>query len=335
MSVTAPRRRILVRPLLPNLVWEGILLLVLLLVIVLARGAQPRLFDTSVVWFQWAFIGLLGSAAALSLRMATPNLAVSAFAAAGSAWFVDRVNDGSSVAVAGIVTVLLCLVLGLLLGAFVGLTGAPAWAASLAAFGLLQALLLSAAGNGTPDPLRGAAALTSGDATAWFLLFVIVSVGGAIVLAVLPGGRLTAGSAPLRPLAAVPGVGGRFALPGAGFTSSRLVSALVGLGGSSALAGLAGVLWARRLTAGQVVVPVDLLLLAFGVALLGGVGVYGLHGGILGVVLASGIVAVIVVWNGLAGRPGWYQWVLGAVTILVGLLVGWLMALLARRWVAV
>jgi hypothetical protein len=53
------------------------------------------------------------------------------------------------------------------------------------------------------------------------------------------------------------------------------------------------------------------------------------------VVLASGIVAVITVWNGLAGRPAWSQFVLAGVAILVGLLVGWLMTLFGRRWVAV
>jgi ribose/xylose/arabinose/galactoside ABC-type transport system permease subunit len=308
------RRRIVVvpRPLYPNLAWEAVLLVVLIVVAVAARAAQPRVFDGSVVWAQWASVGLLGTAVALSLRMATPNLAVSAFAAAGATWFVERVNDGTSVAVAGIVTVLLCLLLGLVLGAFVGLTGVPAWAASLGGYALLQALLLAQHGT-IALPTGG---LTSGDVTAWFLLFVMVSVIGAVALA-------------------VPTVGVRFALPGAGSAAGGLTGALVGLGGSSAIAGLAGVLIARSAASAQPVAAVDLLLIALGVALLGGVSAYGLRGGVFGVVLASGIVAVIIVWNALAARPAWWLYVLAGVTILVGLLAGWGMTRFGRRWVVV
>jgi len=313
MSVTTRRRIVVLRPLYPHLAWEGLLLLALLLTIVLARSAHSNLFQTSIVWQQWTLVGLLGTAVALSLRMATPNLAVSAFAAYGGMWFVERVNDGMSVATAGIVAVLLCLLLGLVLGAFVGLTGAPAWAASLGAYALLQALLLSTHKNVLTVPLRPGL-LTTGDVTAWFLLFVIVSVGGAIALA-------------------VPTVGGRFVGSGTAFSYGRLTSALVGLGGSSALAGLAGVFLARRASSAQPVVAIDLLLLALGVALLGGVSAYGLRGGVFGVLLASGIVAVIIVWNALDGRPAWAQLVLAGVTILVGLLASWLMALFGRRWV--
>jgi ribose/xylose/arabinose/galactoside ABC-type transport system permease subunit len=315
MSVTTRRRIVVLRPLYPHLAWEGVLVLALLVTVVLARSAHPELFRADGLWVQWAIIGLAGTAVALSLRMATPNLAVPAFAAAGSNWFVERVNGGDSVAVAGIVVVLLCLLLGLVLGAFVGLTGAPAWAASLGAFALVQALLLARDESGQP---RGLATgqLSSADITAWFLLFLLVSVLGAVALA-------------------VPVVGRRFVAPGAGFASGRFASALVGLGGSSAIAGLAGVLIARRVASSTPVVAIDLLLLALGVALLGGVSAYGMRGGVLGVVLASGIVAVITVWNGLAGRPAWSQFVLAGVAILVGLLVGWLMTLFGRRWVAV
>jgi hypothetical protein len=52
-------------------------------------------------------------------------------------------------------------------------------------------------------------------------------------------------------------------------------------------------------------------------------------------VLASGIVAVIMVWNALAARPAWTLYVLAGVTILVGLLAGWAMTRFGRRWVVV
>jgi ribose transport system permease protein len=315
--------RALVRTMLPHLVWEAVLLVVLLFVIVAGRAAQPALFETRAAWLQWAVFGLMAAAMALSLRTATPNLAVSAFAAAGSVWFVDRVNGGSSVAVAGIVAVLFCLLLGLVLGAFVGLTGVPAWAASLGAFALLQALLFATHENGqritTPT-----GALTTGDVTAWFLLFVIVSLAGAVAFAATSAGGV--GGRQLATPAA--DVGGRQVV---GFGSARLVSALIGLGGSSAAAGLAGVLLARRLQSAQPVAQIDLLLFALGAALLAGVSVYGLRGGIFGVVLASGILAVIVDWNALAGREPWSQLVVAGVAILVGLLVGYVIGLIGSR----
>jgi ribose transport system permease protein len=307
MSVVGQRRSF-IRPLLPHLVWEGVLLVVLLLVTAVARGAEPRLFGNGVIWVQWAIIGFMASAMALSLRMATPNLAIPALAALGGAWFVARVNDGTATAVAVIVTILLCLVLGLILGAFVGLTGVPAWAASLGLLALLQAYL-AAQSEGRVTPLQGPA--LSAYFT-WSLLFVFVSVLGAVALA-------------------SPALRARLVPPGPGGMSSRLVTSLIGLGGSSALAGLAGVLLARRAQSSTGIVPFDLLLLALGVALIAGISVYGGQGPIFGVALASGIAAVIGMWNALAGRASWSQFVLAGVLILLGLLVSWLIALINRR----
>jgi hypothetical protein len=61
------------------------------------------------------------------------------------------------------------------------------------------------------------------------------------------------------------------------------------------------------------------------------VSVYGGQGPIFGVVLASGIAAVIGDWNALAGRASWSQLVLAGVLILVGLLVSWVIGFVARR----
>jgi ribose/xylose/arabinose/galactoside ABC-type transport system permease subunit len=300
------RRRPIVRPVLPHLVWEGVLLVVLLLLTAIARAAEPGLFGGGTIWAQWAIIGFMAAAAAFSLRMGTPNLAIPALAALGGVTFVGGVNDLSPVWISALTAVIVCLTCGLALGVFVGLTGVPAWAASLGALALLQAFL-AADSEGRTEPLRGPA--ISANVT-WFLLFVFVSVLGAIALA-------------------TPAVRVRLVSAGAGM-SARLVTSLVGLGGSSALAGLAGVLLARRAQA-TVTVPFDLLLLALGVALIAGVGVYGGQGPIFGVVLASGIAAVIGMWNALAGRPSWSQLVLAGVLILLGLLVGWVIALINRR----
>ena len=53
-----------------------------LLVVVVGKVAEPRLFENPSYRVQWAIIGLMTSAVALSLRMATPNLAVPVFAVA-------------------------------------------------------------------------------------------------------------------------------------------------------------------------------------------------------------------------------------------------------------
>jgi ribose transport system permease protein len=305
---TLGRRRAIVRPLIPYLVWEGVLLLALVVVALTARAAQPQVFSDGVVWVQWAILGLLASAVALSLRMATPNLAIPALAALSSVWFVDRANDGSSLVVAAIVAVLLCLVHGLLLGVFVGVTGVPAWAASLGALALLQAYMVARA-EGQITRLTGGALQSR---FVWFLLFAVLSVIGAVALA-------------------TPAVRARLTSAGSGGMSSRLITALIGLGGSSAVAGLAGVLLARRIQGSQATVPSDLLLLALGIALVAGVSVYGGQGPIFGVVLASGIATVIVIWILLAGAPVWSQLVVAGIMILAGLLVSWLLSVISRR----
>jgi ribose/xylose/arabinose/galactoside ABC-type transport system permease subunit len=224
-------------------------------------------------------------------------------------WFAERVNDGTSIGLAAVNAIVICLVLGLVLGAFVGLTGVPAWAASLGAFALVQAYLVNHTGAAQLVPAP-TAAVTSGFV--WWLLFAMVSVVGAAALA-------------------SPTVRARLVLAGSTFSRARLINALIGLGGSSAAAGLAGVLLARRMAAGQATVPFELLLLALGVALIAGISVYGGQGPIFGVVLASGIAAAITHWNALAGRAAWSQLVLAGVLILVGLLVSWVISLLARR----
>lgn len=296
--------RAFVRPLVPHLAWEGVLLLVLLLVVVAGKVAEPRLFENPSYWVQWAIIGLLTSAVALSLRMATPNLAVPVFAALGAHWYVERSAGVTSALAAAAIAAVLCLLLGLALGAFVAVTGAPAWAASLGAFALLQAYLAAQGRRRTP--------LSSGleNDFVWFLLFALASVFGALVLA-SPDLRATLVSGP-------------------GGVSSRVVVSLVGLGGSAAVAGLAGALLASRIQSGVAAVPFDLFLLALGAALVAGISVYGGQGPVFGVVLASGIAAIIYVWNGVAGRASWSQLVLAGVLILVGLLVSRMISLLTR-----
>jgi len=112
---------------------------------------------------------------------------------------------------------------------------------------------------------------------------------------------------------------------------SRLTTALIGLGGSSAIAGLVGVLLARRASATSGFVPTDVFLLALGAALFAGISAYGGQGPIFGVLLASGIATVIGVWSILAGLAVWSQLVVAGLLILVGLLVGWLIALISAR----
>jgi ribose/xylose/arabinose/galactoside ABC-type transport system permease subunit len=192
----------------------------------------------------------------------------------------------------------------------------PAWAVSLGAAALLQAAILAIYGTQlmtlrTPD-----AQLSSGDFAVGTVLFVLLSLGGAVIFAV-PAVRdaLCAN----RAADAAP----RFAV-------RRLSGALVGFAGSSALAGLAGVLLARRLMAAIPPIGSELLPMALGAALLGGVSIFGRRGGIAGVVLAVGVLSLIRHWMALAGADAWTQTLLAGVAIAVGLIVSRLIELAAR-----
>jgi ribose/xylose/arabinose/galactoside ABC-type transport system permease subunit len=287
-----------------HLGWEAILLVGVLATAVLV-ASNGTLFQGSMPWWRLATVGLLATGFALSLRTATPNLAVGAIAVLAGAVYAEIAQDGGSGVLAGAVAVVVALVLGLVLGAIVGLTSAPAWAVTLGGMAVAQSITLGML-DGLSIPVPRSTAGT-GMAVLWTFVFLAVSIGGG-VLWLVPGVRkvLTTNRTLDDPVR---------------YRQTNLIGALAGLGGSSALAGLSGVvvvtyLGAANLNGGEN------LPYAVAAALLGGVSAFGGRGGIAGTALA---VTLLVFANyGLVQTeaPGWVVYYLpAALAILIGVVV--------------
>ncbi|HST63748.1 MAG TPA: hypothetical protein VLM05_01050 [Mycobacteriales bacterium] len=251
---------------------------------------------------------LLGSAFALSLRAAVPNLAVGAVAVlAGvlTAWLRDQ--HGYELRLAALVTLGAAVALGIAMAIVVVGFRLPAWAVGLgAALGLYAAVLSLSAGRSLllddgPDLSRWAWPLAAGA--------IALSVLGG-VLGLLPRSRAMIGR--YRPAAdAAAGRGGRAA-----------TTAAAALVGSCLLAAAAGLIIALRLRA---VVPDDgltLLAQAAAAALLGGTSAYGRRGGVFGTVLAAGFLQLAALWLALVEAQPWTRPALLGGAIVLGLLVG-------------
>jgi ribose/xylose/arabinose/galactoside ABC-type transport system permease subunit len=292
------------RAVLVHLGWEAILL-VLVLGTAVAVAASGVLVRGAMPWYNLAVLGLLATGFALSLRTATPNLAVGAVAALAGAVYAELAQNGGAGLLAGIVAVLVATAVGLALAVVVGLTSAPAWAVTLGGMAVAQAITFALL-DGRTVPI-GSRPAGTGMAVFWTLVFVAVSVGGG-VLWLVPGVRATLGAnrAPDDPVR---------------FRPAKLVGALAGIGGSSLLAGLSGVVLVMYLGAATPASG-DNLLLAVAAALLGGVSAFGGRGGIAGTVLAT---ALLVFANqGLvqADAPRWVVFYLpAALAILLGVVV--------------
>jgi ribose/xylose/arabinose/galactoside ABC-type transport system permease subunit len=289
--------------LLAHAAWEGVLLLFALVVTVLAV-ADGHLFQGSAVWSQLAALGILAAGLGLSLRTGTPNLAVASIASLAGVLYARLLADGVSSVPAMIVTVLAALVAGLVLALVTGLTGAPAWAVTLGGVALAGTVGIA---SGVTPKILPVGTLSTGMFTVFAAVFVIGSVGGG-VLWLVPGirGALGTTTEDGRPA----GLG------------RRLVAALVGLGGSSLLAGLAGVLYAGWVGAAAFNSTQLQLLIALGAVLLGGVSLTGRGGGIAGTALAVYLLVVLNVLAVLKGVPVWAGVYLPAtLAIFVGVLV--------------
>jgi ribose/xylose/arabinose/galactoside ABC-type transport system permease subunit len=299
------------RGLLAHLGWEAILLVAVLgtaaLVAatgVLVRGSSP--------WYTLATVGLLATGFALSLRTATPNLAVGAIAVLSGAIYAKLAQDGGSGLLAGIGAVIIVLAIGLVLAVIVGLTSAPAWAVTLGGMAVAQAITFAIL-DGRTLPV-GSGPSGTGTAVFWTLVFVAVSVGGGVLWQV-PAVRKVLGA-------------NRTADDPVRFRPAKLIGALAGIGGSSLLAGVSGVVLVTYLTAATQ--GGDNLLFAAGAVLLGGVSAFGGRGGIAGTVLATTL--LVFVNQGLiqTDAPRWVVFYLpGALAILFGVVVGRLLEMLS------
>ncbi|MFI6598423.1 hypothetical protein ACIBHX_19365 [Nonomuraea sp. NPDC050536] len=285
-----------------HLIWEGVLALaaVALAVTVVATGAR-----FSTVFEQAAPAGLIATGLALSLRTATPNLAVGPIAAlSGAVAAYLGGGYGWPQPVALTIAMLMVLVLGLILGVFVAVVSVPAWAASIVTAVMCQGLMLGL----TQEGPRTWTFPPSVPSFAWFAVFAVVSVGGGLLWLVPP--VRAALSASRRD-----GDQGRWAglRPGVG--------ALVGLTGSSLLAGLGGLAQLMRL---QISVPTAdwaTTAAALAAVLLGGVSLYGRLGGIAGTLLGVLILAMAGTLLAYRGVPGWITLLVTGLAAALGLVV--------------
>ncbi|GIJ21937.1 hypothetical protein [Micromonospora lutea] len=289
----------------PHLVWEAVLLaLTVVAAVVWYSQDGSRL---SPLMFNIASAGLLATAFALSLRTATPNLAVVGVAALAGLTYAEVLDAGAPVVVAAVAAIAAAAFIGLGMGLVAGLLQAPGWAVSLGGLALAQGILLAATGSGGPQRLAKEGWIRSdGAAAGWLVLFLLLSIGGAVVWSIpavrraLSGNRVVAGEPP-SPFGA------------------RLLGAVIGLGGSSLIAGAAGVLLTGRL--GGTTLSTDINQLAFvaGAVLLGGVSVAGGRGGFAGTVLGVVLLSLVQMTILVAEGPWWVSTVVFAVAILAGL----------------
>ena len=292
-----------------HLLWEGVLLGAVVVAALAVRSEDASVLgdglrDLSVMLAAGV---LLGTAFAVSLRAAVPNLAVGAAAiTAGTltGWLVGQ--HGYELRTATLVTVGAAVALGLALAVVVVGLRAPAWAAGLAAaLGLYAAVLSLGAGRtvsipGAPDLRRWA----------WPLLAaaVVVSVGAGL-LGMRREVRHAIGR--YRPTGdPAVGRGG-----GAGLVATTALVA------STVLAAGAGLVLAFRAGAAVPDDGLTLLAQAAGAALLGGTSAHGRRGGIFGTVLAAAFLHLAAVWLGLVEAEPWTRQALLGGAILVGLLV--------------
>jgi ribose/xylose/arabinose/galactoside ABC-type transport system permease subunit len=307
------------RGILVHVGWEVILLVLVLLTAVVV-AATGTLFRGATPWNSLGATGLLAAGLALSLRTATPNLAVGAIAVLGGAVYAKLAENDVAGVLAGILAVLVALLVGLVLGVIVGLTSAPAWAVTLGGMAVAQAVVFGLLDGQTVAVVGGNPGGT-GRAVLWTLVFVAVSVGGG-VLWLLPGVRAALGA-------------NRVQDDPVRFRSAKLTGALAGLGGSSLLAGLSGVVLVTYLRAASPVSG-DNLLIAVGAALLGGVSAFGGRGGIAGTVLATAL--LVFANHGLiqSDAPRWVTFYLpAALAILIGVVVSRLTEALSGPYAAV
>jgi ribose/xylose/arabinose/galactoside ABC-type transport system permease subunit len=296
-----------IRELVPHLVWEGVLLLAAIGCIAGVLAINHEAFAKGRTFNLFAVVGFVALGLALSFRTGTPNLAVGQFAMLGGMLYTP---DGTLLQ-----PILVALVAGLVLAGIVGLLGLPAWATTFAAGAVISGFALVDAGA------RGTEPLTDRSDPPWvavFAAFAVLSVAGGVLFAVPAVRRYLSASRP----------GGD---PEAGrFSSRKLIGALVGVGGSSVLATIAGILQAEWLGA-STSYDNGLLVVALAAVLIGGVSPWGRRAGVLGVALGVVVVCCVREMQLLGNVTGGKVLAVTGVLALVGVLVTGLLELVGRR----
>ena len=285
-----------------NLVWEGILLVITVGLVVATLASAPVVHLDGIISPIGAS-GLVAAGLALSLRTGTPNLAVGSIAGLAGVVFAHLATDDRwSWWAATIAMVAICAVIGLVTGLIVAGLSVPAWAVTIAATIVLQSAALGISNTGVPLRLTGPY-----PTALWVTVFAVISIGGG-ALWLVPALRTA--------LSATRGAGepGRWAGLPAG------LGAVVGLTGSSALAGVGGVSLAMYYGVGD---PenggISLTLIALAAVLVGGVSIFGRRAGIFGTALGILLVqTVLFLLNLHAVSPYWVEVPIGGL-IVVGL----------------
>jgi len=262
--------------LLPHLIWEAVLAIIVVLLVVgfvvvaptSAAGGALNLIA------QVGSAGLIATGLAFSLRTGAPNLAVGALATAAGAIGAQLVATAQwPVLPAMAVGVVVVTVAGAVIGLITGVLSMPAWAVTFGSGFIVTVAVLAMSGQVIrPVPIGSAP-----PGAVWFVLFLLVSIGGAVLWRV-PAVR-SAFSA-----SRTAGEPGRWAGWRAG------LGAVAGITVSSLLAGVGGVALTLRIAASSPSSAESFTLAAVAAALLGGASVFGRRAGIAGTVLGVLIV---------------------------------------------
>ena len=283
-----------------SLIWDGVLLIITVALVGAALSAthQAHLAD---IMRPVGYLGLIATGFALSLRTGTPNLAVGAIAGTTGVIGAHLATEGSSVWAAMAEGVAIATGAGLIAGLVVAALSVPAWAATLALAALAESAALGIS-DGQLIPLHVSGTYPAGQ---WIAAFASVSVAGGL-LWLVPGVR----SALSKTRSA--GEPGRWAGLGPG------LGAVIGLAGSSLLAGAGGASMAMyELAAQPPSNALNLTLIAFAATTVGGVSVYGRRAGVLGTVLGVVIVQTVLFLMTLHGiSVTWFDFAIGGLIVL-------------------
>jgi ribose/xylose/arabinose/galactoside ABC-type transport system permease subunit len=282
-----------------SLAWDGVLLIITVAVIGAALATTHHAHLADIVR-PVGYLGLMATGFALSLRTGTPNLAVGAIAGTTGVIGAHLATEGSSLLAAMGEAVAIATGAGLIAGLVVAVLSVPAWAATLALAALAESVALGIS-NGQVIVVNVSGSYPSGQ---WIAAFIAVSVaGGALWL--VPGIR---GALSKTRSAGEPG---RWAGLGPG------LGAVIGLAGSSLLAGAGGASMATYELAAQPSDGLNLTLIAFAAVAVGGVSVYGRRAGVLGTVLGVVIVqTVFFLMEVHAFSASWVDCAIGGLIVL-------------------
>ncbi|MFG6196422.1 hypothetical protein [Nonomuraea sp. JJY05] len=157
--------------------WEGALGIVTVLGLGMVLFTAPGAHLLSILASS-APLGLVAVALSLSMRVGTPNLAVGSVSALSGVLIASLVVALGMPLVVGVLLVILLAVLcGLVMGAFTVLLEAPAWAVTLAAAVVCDALSLAFT-QGRTIVLQEAPSLSP---VVGFAVFAVVSVAGGLL----------------------------------------------------------------------------------------------------------------------------------------------------------